>query len=454
MKTKIIYILILSAVLILPAVAQENYEEFTSTDDFADISFDEEIEISDLEEEKFSIYGYLTNYLQTNFYYIDDEFKEPTWGNALLLRLKGDWKPEKNLKFHAEMSYPMQVGNQNPYAFYESLGIASFSQSDFPLHDFNQRFIIDHAWGMVNLGNFDLQFGKFPIAWGTGYVFNPTARVTTPLFLDMISEETPGMLGMLPSYAISDRFSLQGYTAFQDKTQKLTAFKEDGKWENMPYGIKFKTILGSYDLSLSLIKEVLYKETADAEITDENSVENNYHRTHYLGFDFVGAIWDFGVYGEFTSRLPSNSDGTDFFDKLEGVIGFDYTIPNIEVDMKLEYYYQGVGEKNKENYDILKILSGERLVQAKHYVFPYIERTFLDYLKIFTAALININDGSFVILPELTYEPYDNFQMTFGSLIFYGKASAEFNGRYKIFDTNEVDLTENFSTYAKFKLSF
>ncbi|MBN2600739.1 MAG: hypothetical protein JXR87_01955, partial [Candidatus Marinimicrobia bacterium] len=110
-------------------------------------------------EEVFSLYGYMIDYFQSSLNYTDHKFSRPTFGNALLLRLKGDWRPENNLRFHMEFSYISNVGNQNPYLMYEKLGIGGFAQSDFPLEDFNQHMFFDHVWGMVNIGNFDMQFG-------------------------------------------------------------------------------------------------------------------------------------------------------------------------------------------------------------------------------------------------------------------------------------------------------
>ena len=45
---------------------------------------------------------------------------------------------------------------------------------------------------MTNLEKIDIQFGRIPIAWGTGYAFNPTAKTHPVSFLDDLSEETPG----------------------------------------------------------------------------------------------------------------------------------------------------------------------------------------------------------------------------------------------------------------------
>jgi hypothetical protein len=124
-----------------------------------------------------------------------------------------------------EFSYLSNVGNQNPYVLYEKLGVSGFTQSDYRWRISSAMFF-DHAGAWQIFGNFDLQFGKFPVAWGTGYVSIHGAGGFSP-FLDMVTEDTPGTLAILPSYALSNRLSLEAYLAFQDKTQKKTAYQED-----------------------------------------------------------------------------------------------------------------------------------------------------------------------------------------------------------------------------------
>ncbi len=457
-------------------------------------------------EETSGLYGYLIDYFQSSLDYSDRKFSRPTFGNALLLRLKGDWRPEPNLRFHMEFSYLSNVGNQNPYVLYEKLGVSGFTQSDYPLEDFNQRMFFDHVWGMANFGNFDLQFGKFPVAWGTGYVFNPTARVAFPPFLDMVTEDTPGTLAILPSYALSNRLSLEAYLAFQDKTQKKTAYQEDSDVNNLPYGIKLNTIMGSFDLSLSWIKEVLYndldyrpideiltqagmeyiqgivanqmmadllaageidsvlemfRQGALAEMTADTPTHPYYKRSYYTGFDFAGAIWDFGVYGEFAFRMPRDSDDKKFAlknyslaDNLEMCAGFDYQIPGIELDTRMEYYYQGVGAKSKKDYNLLTVLSGEKLVNARNYSFLFLEKTVQDYHKFSLALFNNLDDGSYAFLPGYSYSPYNNFDITVGAFLLGGPRGSEFDGRYTLYDVKEIDLMENLWPYVRLKISF
>lgn len=404
-------------------------------------------------KETFSLYGYVVNFFNANLYADDWRITDSDYGNILYGRLKGDWNPGDNLSFHTELAYQGSVGNQNPYVAYESYGLGSSiydgpgtaeeeTQYDYPFIDFVQTVYVDHLWGSVNLGRFDVQFGKLPIAWGTGYFFNPTSKAATIPFLDTISEETPGTLGVIPSVSFLEGFlSIQGYVTFQDKSQATVPVAVDGDWANIPFGVKLKGIVGSFDLSASWLKEVAL-------------TQNGWSRIHYLGADFAGAIWNFGVYGEAALKMWDESQEKPAFeydpvlDLLDVCIGFDYLIPVLDIDTRVEYYHQGSGERDKSNYDFSKQLSGEQLVLAQDYLLFYLERSFLDYFNISTVGFLNTNDGSLGFVPEVSGEPYGNFQVGLGAMLFFGPEGSEFDGEYAGFDITEP------AVYLRCKLSF
>jgi hypothetical protein len=404
-------------------------------------SFDEGSE-KELFEESFSLYGYLTNFFQSSFFF-DAGGDEPfTYGDVLYLRLKGDWIPEDTLSFHLELAYYGRFGNQNPYSIYEDLGLAPQPQAEFPYNDFVHEIAIDHVWALANLGFFDLQFGKLPIAWGTGYLFNPTAKAAPMPFMDTVTEATPGTVGIIATFYLSERFALQGYTAFQERSHKSYVLTQDGRWENLPFGAKLQMFLGAFDVSVGFIREVFH-DGAD------------FSTANYASFDFDGAIEDFGLYGETAVRLPEAGSGPyDFEESLELVLGCYYPLPWIDVELRIEYFHQGSGETERSRYDVAEILAQKRLVLAEDYLFLFLERAFLDYLKIKTAALINLNDGSLVIYPTLAAEVYNNFEASLGAYIFLGGEGTEFNGELMLPDGSIDDLTEDISIWAQLKVSY
>jgi len=400
-------------------------------------------------EETFSLYGYVVNFFNANLYADDWRITDSDYGNVLYGRLKGDWNPGDNLSFHMELAYQGSVGNQNIGLIYEDYGVSGADPSIYG------SVQIDHFWGSANLGRFDVQFGKLPIAWGTAYFFNPTARVAVAPFLETVAEETPGTMGVVPSVSFLDGLlSLQGYIAFEDKSHFPIALQEERGWEYLPFGLKLQGIIGSFDLSASWIKEVAITQI------------NGYQRNHYAGVDIVGAVWNFGVYAEAAVKLWDEEnkgfafEDDPFWDLLELSIGFDYFIPFVEIDTRLEYFHYGPGETNTNDYDVRKLILGDQMVLGEDYMLLYLERSFLDYFTVKAAGIANVNDGSFIVAPELSGQPFNNLDVGLGAMYLSGSHGSEYNGEFSydafeaiIPDPGVLDFTEP-AVYLRCKLSF
>jgi hypothetical protein len=378
--------------------------------------------------EQSSLYGYLVSYTHIGA----DQWEEPVVGHILVTRLKGDWQPQETIQFHLEASWTASLGAQNPYPWLESQGLAPAPQADEPYEDFINTVVLDHAWGLVNLGRVDLQLGKMPIGWGTGYLFNPTARTASAGLLDTVTEETPGTVAVAPTLYLTDFFSILGYLAFEDRSGKTQAFSADADLQNLPYGLKLQLFLGAFDVTTGVVKEVLYG--ADG------------HRRRLLAvLDLDGGVGGLGLYGEAAVRLPrSAGESLELSERLDAVAGGYYTVPALDLEVRVEYFHQGSGRRRRGPDDLLVQLSGERLVLAEDYLFVSGERLFRDYLTVMAGGLVNLNDGSLVMMPEASYSVYDNFEVALGSTILLGDDGTEFGDA----------PTDPVGVYLRGKLSF
>ncbi len=382
------------------------------------------------------IYGYLTDFTTFNI-------ENNRFGNTTYLRLKSDFSVEDNVGFHIELSYTYSIGDQNYYALLDNWGIST-NQNYYPYTNFTEGFNFDHFYGSVNFDAFDFRFGKLPIGWGTGYVFNPTSRTYIMQFMNFVAEETPGTYAFVPSISINDNNSINMYFAFQDKTHKISAYIVDGDPNNIPFGIKYYTVLGQYDLSLSFIKEIIFN--------------NGYSRNYFIGCDMAGVLWNFGIYLEGVYNFAKdsindfNKDSIDFWNKTEFVAGFDYDLP-LDITMRCEYFHQGSGEKNYFNYNIMDLFNYSRLLLAQDYLTVYMNKRFFDFHKLNFGIFSNLNDHSMIIFPTYNYNIYSNVQLSFGALIYTGDNGSEFNGEFNIASIIHLDYTHN-TLYAKCKVSF
>lgn len=376
-------------------------------------------------QEDFELYGYVANAVQGSFRISGDGLAAPEWGDTLVLRLKGDWAPGETLSVHLEGSYTALAGNRNPGAL---LG------AELPL----ETLALDHAWGLIYLGALDLQFGKIPLAWGTGYVFNPSSRAAGAGLLDTVSEETPGTLAVVPSlYAGS--LTLTGYAAFQDKSHQTVSVSNAESFENLPFGVKLQAFLGSFDVSAGLIREVLVVE-ADPDPW--------YDRGWYLSADADGSLGPVGVYAEAVLELPPENAWEE---SLEAAAGLYYSLVRREGELRLEYYHQGAGASEPAGYDLDRVFALQQQMLAEDYLFASFDVAVADYVHAGCGGLVNLNDGSLVLLPEVYWDAADNLELALGGMVFAGSRGSEFDGR----DLPDYeDLTESFSLFARAKLSF
>jgi hypothetical protein len=419
--------------LALPSLAAEEGEERVG-------------EKQSFADEKLSLYGYAVNYVDVEL--ADESSNATALGDILYLRMKGDFKPQEGLFFHVEGIYGMRTGNQSAFVLAESYGLAAPGSPSYV-----QELKVDHAWGSAIFGDLSLQFGKIPIGWGSAYVFNPTQRASRPRFLDPVIDETPGTLALVPTWSPLDALRLSGYVAFQDKSLRDEIAVRDGAWENLPFAFRAQTTVGKFDISAELIKEVEY-------IEDPMTAIAAYRRSWLAGLDCAGAIWNFGVYAEAALRLPTDERGLswepddfEFKDALEIALGFDYVFSGLDdLELRAEYYHQGSGESDSDLYDVLAVLSGEKLVQAEDYLYCRLEKIFADYFTLDLGTLVNLNDKSAVVFPELTYEARDNLKFLVGAGIPWGPKGSEFDGRYDI-GSGEFDIMKA-QAYASCKLSF
>ncbi len=388
-------------------------------------------------------------------------------GAALRVRLKADWEPAENLAFRLEADYGASFGGSSDPArlagygiptylgsVLEALGGPSSEAGDlYPYEDFHSTFSVDHAYSRVNFGSFDLAFGKMPIAWGTAYVFNPTARTAPAGGLDPASEETPGILALAPSLAPGPGLSIQAYLAFQDRGLRGASTLEEGRPENLPFGIKVQGVIGSFDLSASFLREVIWAETLAGTAS--------FRRRAWAGLDFAGALGPFGVYGEAALGLPSSvlsGTGPEDLDPardLEISAGFDGILPGLGVEVRGEYHYRGSGPTRPGDYDPSILLSGASSVLGRHYVFLHASRTLGDWWTLSFASLANAGDGSWILLPRISREAGGNLEIEAGAVLPFGPAGSEFDGRRDLsaYGLGTVDLTEP-SVFAGLRMSF
>ncbi|WP_319561119.1 hypothetical protein [Marispirochaeta sp.] len=394
------------------------------------------------------LYGYLENGADSTRF--SDDNSADAWhpGAYVKLRLKGDWQPEERLRFHLEADWQSSYGTAHQDFSARRLGLdglPGWEAADAA------ELLIDHAWGLIDMGSFDIQAGKIPLAWGTGYVFNPSARVNPSDSLNPGGDdETPGITGITSSVYLDSVLTISAYLAAEDRGRNADPDRIAHDAANIPWGTRIRGFAGPFDMSLGVLREVVY-----------DSRNNGFDRPLWLTCDGVGNLAGINLYWEGALRIsdPSgdaaDSDWTGE-DALELIAGF-HAVPAVlrGVEVRGEYFYHGAGSTHEDEYDVLPVLSGTQEVMGRHYLFGYLEKRFFDYHLLSCGTLVNAVDLSGAVFSEYAWELTANTEFSLGSVFYYG--TGEFQGVIDTSDigtgTGTVDSIGN-QVYAKLRLSF
>ena len=121
-------------------------------------------------DERAGLYGYVESRAAVSF-----DRDTAGLGFSTRLRLKGEWKSSDVITARMEMGYNEDEGVLNSLTRALDLGIypAVALQAENPQDSFFGRFEVDQAWGVVNLGCFDLSLGKNADCLGQRVVLQP-----------------------------------------------------------------------------------------------------------------------------------------------------------------------------------------------------------------------------------------------------------------------------------------
>jgi len=291
--------------------------------------------------------------------------------------------------------------------------------------------------------SFILEAGKKVMKWGKGYAWNPVSFVARPKNPEDPEEALEGATVATADYIRSFDGPL--------KTATLTAavvpvYPHVNAKSGELYHTNFasKLYLLAYDTDLDFMV-----------FTGES-------RTTRYGFDFSKNLTtNFEIHGEFSvvNNFKSkfiNETGRNFSTEREAIsylLGLRY-LTEKETTYILEYYRDGTGLSRKQMTDFFSfadasyrnfVATGNKagLVRAAKlakgpYGNPNPMRDYLYfrvsqkepfdvlYLTPALTAIINPNDGSFNVLPEITYSPLTNLELRLKGAILVGRSHTDF----------------------------
>lgn len=240
-----------------------------------------------------------------------------------------------------------------------------------------------------------LEIGRQQIPWGLGHFFTPT---------DLFNPFNPTQL------ELEER---DGVDAINLRT---------GRWK----GYKFQFVYTPRGRALHPQRYVA-RVSEDVEGFELGILGGRVGRDHVAGFDLAGNIRDSAVRGEFLYR---EVDGESDFFKF--TVNADYNFPG-NIHVLLEYHFNGEGRRDPTHYQTERLIRGEIQQVGKNYLGLFVGHDITPLLRFENRTIMNMDDVSFFIRPELQYEMKANLLLTVGAQIFAGHDGDELGDPFDLY---------------------
>ncbi len=347
------------------------------------------------------------------------ELDELRGGFQQLLRLRGRFQPAQAVSVTLEAEYLEQWGAAHPKARREIVGIEGGEL-------LQQGISLDYVYADSAFGPVDLRIGRQPLAWGSAYAFNPTNLMNPSTLAGLAGIEPPGITAVAPSITLGTQWGVEGYLGFEDRNRQLKAVSDLSRLDTLPFGVRGRGYIGMWDFSLGAARTAVYDSSGDQVITD-----------HYAAVEAAGSVGQMMVYGETAIRLGGK--GWTLKRSVDGAVGFRTDLGE-SAAVQIEYHRRGRGGGDPDAYDQQARLMGEPA--GRDYLAVISDLVLLnDRIQAVLAGLLNLNDQSIVLMPELTYEAADDIALTLGGVVFAGPKNSEFDGRFSSYDTGRPQMT-------------
>ena len=325
--------------------------------------------------------------------------------NNLLFSLEGDLGSSSFLHADAEASLPFGSVDVNLLDFMPDSLAELIPDSLQGMYEYRLEpsFRISNAYMSISWKRLVVRLGKQPLAWGTGYVWNPTEIVTPKLAYDP-SYRRDGENALKASY--SWRYGggaevigvLRGVTGRPDSIMAVARLKEN--------------ILG---FDISAIGAWLWDTTITPGITQ---------RRILAGGQFAGEILNVGLWAEGGYNIYKE----DSLSHAEFVVGADHTF-TFRTHVMAEYLYYGRGFDAEADYTFAEWLeraSGQRKAMGRHLLYLGADQTIISFHNVGISAIVNPVDGSGLVIPRLTLSLSDNLDASLFGFYSFGKKDSEF----------------------------
>lgn len=242
---------------------------------------------------------------------------------------------------------------------------------------------------------FSLAVGRQQIPWGRGHFFTPT---------DIFNPFSPTQI------ELEER---DGVDALNLTTAEWKSYKAQFIYTPRGKRLHPQRIMGR------ISRDVMGYEVG--------ILGGRYAEDHVLGADMEGNLGDAALRGEFL--FQDAEDEKNFF---KYTLNADYNLPR-NVLVGLEYHYNGEGHHRRSQYQISRFAVGEIQQLAKNYGAFLIQHDLTPLWTVANRILMNMDDVSFFMRPEIEFEASDNLILSAAVLLYLGDVADEFGAGQNLY---------------------
>ena len=250
--------------------------------------------------------------------------------------------------------------------------------------------------------------GRQAVSWGAGLIWSPVDLFAAFAPTEIDRDEKPGVDVVRLVLQPHENLSLDLVGEPLDLEKHWTAIADDSSLAG-----RLGTHLGEYDLHVC------------GGIVESDAV---------FGGDFSGYLGNAGFHGEVLRTWVDESDQRDYF---RGLVGLDYGFAVAwNPYVALEYFYNGLGVDDPDDYAARRLDSSVRRVFARGIAYN-VGRDYLGgtlrvqpnaLLTLQATTLANLNDGRFREFATLDWSVTENFDLLLGVDVGIGPPGGEFTG--------------------------
>jgi len=333
--------------------------------------------------------------------------------SRLTLSMEGG---QESVQFRGEGGFESSWGILDRETIIADSGLSISQQEIQETASFGEYLFIDQAWASTRTGPLIIRGGFIPIAWGSAYLYNPTLKVSEPLFPGEELERTHGVPGMAMDLALPKSITIEGYLLAKPRTGQAMKSMDSISTANFPFGSRLTFRTENIDSAVSFFREL------------PSAHENP---RYWLGAEasvLTGPVLWYGE-GSATIKNPMETAECSF--------GVSSELPWLVATLRAEYLYFANGS-DTDTYDISLVLIGQKVLLAQQYLFISIEKEDPDTAAwMFSAGvLVNLVDTSSLILLKAEWKPLTEASFSiftrFFSASFDSTNTGEFGGSHTL----------------------